>query len=68
MTTNARYSDIILPVTTEWERVGGVTSSNREFVYCYSQVTEPIGEAKTDQEIGTLLLQGIGMESCACLR
>lgn len=61
MTTNARYSDIILPVTTEWERVGGVTSSNREFVYCYSQVTEPIGEAKTDQEIGTLLLQGMGM-------
>lgn len=62
MTTNARYSDIILPVTTEWERVGGVTSSNREFVYCYSQVTEPIGEAKTDQEIGTLLLQGMGMD------
>jgi anaerobic dimethyl sulfoxide reductase subunit A len=62
MTTNARYSDIILPVTTEWERVGGVTGSNREFVYCYSKVTDPIGEAKTDQEIGTLLLEGMGID------
>ena len=62
MTTNALYSDIILPVTTEWERVGSVTSCNREFVYCYSQVTEPLGEAKTDQEIGTLLLEGMGMD------
>ncbi|MDE8702306.1 molybdopterin-dependent oxidoreductase [Adlercreutzia equolifaciens] len=62
MTTNALYSDIVLPVTTEWERVGSVTSCNREFVYCYSQVTEPIGEAKTDQEIGTLLLEGMGID------
>ena len=62
MTTNAMYSDIVLPVTTEWERVGGVTACNREFVYCYSQVTEPIGEAKTDQEIGTLLIEGMGMD------
>ena len=39
-----------------------MTSCNREFVYCYSQVTEPLGEAKTDQEIGTLLLEGMGMD------
>ena len=62
MTTNALYSDIILPVTTEWERPGSVTSCNREFVYCYSKVTDPIGESKTDQEIGTLLLEGMGID------
>lgn len=63
MTTNARYSDIILPVTTEWERVGDLeTYTNRETVRCYSQVTPPLGEAKTDQEIGTLLLQGMGID------
>lgn len=62
MTTNARYSDIVLPVTTEWERVGGVVASNREFLYCYTQVTEPLGEAKTDQEISTLLLEGMGID------
>lgn len=62
MTTNARYSDIVLPVTTEWERVGGVEEGNREFVGCWTRVTEPLGEAKTDQEIGTLLLEGMGMD------
>ncbi|MDO5043006.1 MAG: molybdopterin-dependent oxidoreductase [Slackia sp.] len=62
MTTNALYSDIVLPVTTEWERVGSVTGCNREFVYCYSKVTEPLGEAKTDQEISTLLLEGMGID------
>lgn len=60
MTTNARYSDIILPVTTEWERPGGVAGSNREFVFAYKQVTEPLGEAKSDQEIDELLIKGLG--------
>ncbi|MCD8317113.1 MAG: molybdopterin-dependent oxidoreductase [Eggerthellaceae bacterium] len=62
MTTNAKYSDIILPVTTQWERPGSVTSSNREFISCTSQVTEPLGEAKSDQEIGTLILEGLGID------
>ena len=63
MTTNALYSDIILPVTTEWERVGGfATYSSKEFIPLYTQVTEPLGEAKTDQEIATLLLEGYGMD------
>jgi len=62
MTTDARYSDIILPVTTEWERVGGVTGVNREYVYCWQQVTKPLGEAKTDQEIGTMLLKEYGID------
>lgn len=62
MTTNARYSDIILPVTTEWETVGGVGSTNREFLQVYRRVTQPLGEAKTDQEIGKLLIAGMGMD------
>ncbi len=63
MTTNARYSDIILPVTTEWETVGGFAGAfNREYIMLYSQVTEPLGEAKTDQEIVTLLLEGMGID------
>lgn len=62
MTTQARYSDIILPVTTEWERDAGLYASNREFLYCASKVTEPLGEAKTDQEIDTLLLEALGVD------
>lgn len=61
MTTNARYSDIILPVTTEWETPGGFGGyGNREYLLFYSKVTEPLGEAKTDQEIGKLLIAGVG--------
>ena len=63
MTTNARYSDIILPVTTEWERPGAVSgANNREYLPVYFQVTKPLGEAKTDQEIGRLLIAGVGKD------
>ena len=33
LTTQALYSDIVLPVTTQWEVPGGLASSNREFLY-----------------------------------
>ena len=62
MNTQARYSDIVLPVTTKWEVPGGLDSSNREFLFCYSQVTEPLYEAKTDQEINTLILEALGID------
>ena len=62
LTTNAKYSDIVLPVTTKWEVPGGLLASNREFLICYSKVTEPLFEAKTDQEINTLLLQALGLD------
>ena len=62
MTVNAQYSDIILPVAAEWEKPGGVTSSNREFLICYSQITEPLFESKTDQEINSLLLEALGFD------
>ena len=62
MTTPAVYSDIILPVTTKWEVPGGLYASNREFVVCASQVTEPLFEAKTDQEIDSLLMTALGLD------
>lgn len=62
LTTNAKYSDIVLPVTTEWETPGAVAATNREFLFCYSQVTEPLYEAKTDQEIDTLLMEALDLD------
>ena len=62
MTTQAMYSDIVLPVTTQWEVPGGLASSNREFLYCFSQVTEPLYEAKTDVQINTLIMKAIGVD------
>ncbi|MBM4765284.1 molybdopterin-dependent oxidoreductase [Bacillus sp. B15-48] len=48
----AQYSDIVLPVTTPWENAGGgLLTGNREMLICYSQVVEPLYEAKSDQWI-----------------
>ncbi|WP_281653928.1 molybdopterin-dependent oxidoreductase [Eggerthella sinensis] len=60
----AQFSDIVLPITTEWERVGGFPGHqrSRETVIVYTQVTEPLYEAKTDQEIGTLLAEKVGID------
>lgn len=65
LTTQAKYSDIVLPVTTQWEVPGGMVASNREFLFCFSQVTEPLFEAKTDQEINTLIMDALGIDSSA---
>jgi len=62
LTTNAKYSDIVLPVTTEWERVGGFLTGNREMVIMYSQVTEPLYEAKSDQWIVIELAKRLGLD------
>lgn len=62
MTTQAMYSDIVLPVTTQWEVPGGLLASNREFLLCFSRVTEPLFEAKTDVEINSLIMKAIGID------
>ena len=62
LNTPAKYSDIVLPVTTYWELPGGLSSSNREFLFCYSQVTEPMYEAKSDQEIDSLIMEALGLD------
>lgn len=63
LTTQAKYSDIILPVTTEWEKVGGFSSANKELVVCYQQVIEPLYEAKTDQEIDRGIMEALGLNA-----
>lgn len=62
LTTQARYADIVLPATTEWERVGGFATGNREALFVYTQVTEPLFEAKTDQEIGIGIAKALGLK------
>ena len=67
-TTQARYSDIVLPVSTEWERahglIGGnlVHKSNREMVQAYEPIVEPLFESKSDQEIACELGEKLGLK------
>jgi anaerobic dimethyl sulfoxide reductase subunit A len=65
MTTQAKYADIVLPITTEWERIGGFLEGNRESVFVYTQVTEPLYEAKDDVDICKGILEALGMGDAA---
>ncbi len=60
LTTIAKYSDIVLPMTHPWERYGEVSFANREIGFVWaSKVTEPMYETKDpgwiDKEIGKRL-------------
>jgi anaerobic dimethyl sulfoxide reductase subunit A len=59
LTTGARYSDVVLPVTTQWERDGYLVIPNRETAFWASKVIEPLFESKDDdwidREIGLRL-------------
>ena len=62
LTTPARYSDIVLPATTEWERWGTILTGNREILIWDSQVIEPMFEAKDDSWIEVQLAQRLGID------
>ena len=40
MTTNSKYADFILPVSTPWERPGGFLTGNREMMIMYTRVVD----------------------------
>ncbi len=51
MKTEAMYSDIVLPVNSEWERCGSIQSGNREILFFPTQVTPDLYGARSDQWI-----------------
>jgi len=63
MTTNARYSDVVLPVTTLWEREGGLLTGNQEMLIYWSKVVEPMYEAKDDEWIEKELAKRLGLDA-----
>lgn len=60
--TQAKFSDIILPVTTQWERPGMIPSFDKEAMVVFSQVVEPLYEAKSDQWIAIELGKRLGVD------
>lgn len=51
MATGCVYSDVVLPVTTQWERDNYITNANREALFWMDRVVDPMFEAKSDKEI-----------------
>ena len=61
MNTNCKYSDVVLPVTTMWERAG-ILRSNRDHLIWARNVVAPMFEAKDDDWIAAELGQRLGFD------
>ena len=63
MTNDARYSDIVLPASSMWERDAEVlTQINRETLIFAQKVVDPPGEAKEDLWIEAQLAKRWGID------
>ena len=62
LTTSAKYADVVLPVTTEWERPGSLQGGNREILIYSQKVVEPLYETKSDQEIAKGIAKALGFQ------
>jgi anaerobic dimethyl sulfoxide reductase subunit A len=62
LTTPAKYSDIVLPATTQWERYGTILTGNREMMIWASQIVQPMYEAKDDSWIEGELAKRLGLD------
>lgn len=61
--TNAKYSDLVLPVTTEWEKEGIVLHlHNREVMLLGVNIVAPLYEAKSDQWIAREIGKRLGVD------
>lgn len=62
---DAQYADIVLPVISDLEKPGMLMDTGdggREIVLLYSQVCEPVFEAKSNEWIDSKLLEAMGFD------
>lgn len=53
LNTQAKFSDIVLPITTPWEKFAGFLTGTRDILIMHSQVIEPLYESKDDMWVAT---------------
>ncbi len=61
LNTDSKYSDVVLPVTTQWEREGYM-KGNRDHLIWARKVTDPLFEAKDDDWIAAELGKRLGFD------
>ncbi|MBX7103126.1 MAG: molybdopterin oxidoreductase family protein [Gemmataceae bacterium] len=62
LTDTARYSDIVLPATTQFEHFDILGSYGHLFVQTNEKAIDPIGESKPNTEVFRLLAQAMNLE------
>ena len=63
MTTNAAYSDFVLPIESYWEKEGGFLQGNREALIYHSKVIDRMYECLSDEEIASEIGKRLGLNS-----
>lgn len=63
--SNARYADLVLPISTLWEREGQVFADNREHALWWQNVMEPLFESKTDLDVAAGIAERLGLDEKA---
>ena len=63
MNACAQFSDIILPLTSGWERPGSIRIGNRDAIFYPQQVMNRIYDCKSDYEIDEMIAHALGMET-----
>jgi len=61
MNTNCKYSDLVLPVTSMWERAGYLKGNRDHFIWARN-VVAPIFETKDDEEIAKEIAKRLGLD------
>lgn len=62
-TSNAKFSDIVLPVCLECERTDiEMSNSTNEYIFAIKPLVKPAGESKSDFEIARLICEKWGKE------
>lgn len=63
LSTVSKYADIVLPATTEWEKVGGFGSfGNPETLIYFDHVVDPLYEAKDEIWMEREIAKRIGLD------
>jgi anaerobic dimethyl sulfoxide reductase subunit A len=63
LNTTAKYADLVLPVTTQWERHSGLLTGNRDILIYHRQLVEPLFEAQDDSYIAVEVAKRLGLDA-----
>jgi anaerobic dimethyl sulfoxide reductase subunit A len=61
LSTVSKYADIVLPATTEWEKVGNLSTGNPEAIIYFDHVIDPRYETKDETWMEREIAKRIGL-------
>lgn len=63
LTPSAKFADLVLPITSLWERPGNMSPGYREYMLLTSQAIDPLFESKDDVWVARELALRLGLDA-----